>query len=162
MEKIASHGRVDSEAGVIYDVVLIGQRSTNGRRYSEAALKNGVELYRGVLVHLGHADAEEIECDRDFSEWLGVIERPRYQDGAIRGDIRLRRENPHYKEIIEAAEAFGDFFGCSHVAEGRGVLNDRIEVVHHIDKVHSVDLCTFPASTNGLFQTHPDERLSEV
>src|SRR5262245_30748456 len=109
-------GRVDSDLGMIYRAKLLGQNSRNGRKYSLAAMQNAVDLSRTKQVYLDHPGPNDTE--RSLKDWVGVIENPRFESAAIFADIRLRKQSPHFAEIVEMAESFGGFFGMSHVADG--------------------------------------------
>jgi hypothetical protein len=161
VERATSHGRVDRESGVIRGVKLLGRNSRNGRVYTEEAMRRGVELYRNVKVYLGHPRSAELEEDRKFQDWLGIVENPRYESDGIYGDIRLRKESVHYKEIIEAAESFGSFFGASHVAEGISRFEHDIEYIEELGRVRSVDLVCDPASVRGLFESMTFQRETQ-
>ncbi len=152
-ELASTKGRVDTDAGMVYGVKLLGRSSKNGREYSEQAMRNAVPLYDGKKVYLNHPESSQLGEDRKFQDWVGVIESPRYESGAIFGNIRLRKASSHYAEVIEAAADFGTSFGMSHVADGESHMDRGTEIVEAITDVYSVDLVTNPATTGGLFES---------
>ena len=164
VELARTKGRVDATAGIIYGVKLLGRNSRNGREYSENAMRDAVPMYEGKKVYVDHPTRETMQDDRKFGDWAGVIRNPRYESGAVYGDIHLRQKSRHYDELIEAAERFNSAFGLSHVADGESRMRGGIEVIESITDVFSVDIVTDPATTAGLFEsatTLPDSAAEQ-
>lgn len=157
-ERSVGSGRVDREGGMIRGVKLLGSNSRNRRRYTNDAMAEAAPKYAGKKVYLDHPDRDRFGDDRKIEHWVGNIVNPRYQGGAIYGDIKLRRKHPKFEEIIEMAEEFPDAVGMSHVAEGNSRNEHGEEIVDHIAEIYSVDLVTEPATTAGFFESVGDEQ----
>jgi hypothetical protein len=153
-------GRVDREAGVIHDVRIIGSRSLNNRTYTHDALRGAVGKYENVHVNVNHPKSSEMAEDRRFDDWAGVLRNVSYRDGALYGDLHLRRESKWFAQVIEAATEFPKSFGLSHVADGDSRYDGGREIVEAIDRVDSVDIVLKPATNAGLFEAH-DMALGE-
>ena len=110
-------------------------------------------MYEGKKVYVDHPTRETMQDDRKFADWAGIIKNPRYEGGAVYGDIHLRQKSRHYDELIEAAEKFHGAFGLSHVADGESRMQGGTEVIESITDVFSVDIVTDPATTAGLFES---------
>ena len=155
-ERVASSAiNVDRESGIIRNVKIIGQHSANRRRYTEAALRNAVDLYEGVRVFVNHPTESERGEDRKFEKWAGVLRNVRYREGALFGDLHLRKTTSMFAEICEAAESFPSAFGLSHIANGDSHVDREsgTEIIEAITEVDSVDIVCRPAATAGLFES---------
>lgn len=144
--------RVDRDAGVIHGVKVLGLESANGRRYTPEAVRQAARLYEGVPVNIDHPSdgqgAAARECDARFGQLRNVQVRA---DG-LYADLHYLKAHPLAERICEAAERMPDAFGLSHNAEGRGEQEDGVLVIREIADVHSVDLVSDPATTQGLFE----------
>lgn len=150
----ASPGAIDRTAGVIRGVKIVGRTSRNGRDYSRA-LRGATGKYEGARVFIGHPKRADLNEDRPFSDWAGVLSNVHERTDGLYGDVTLRKEGRAYREILEAAERFPGHFGLSHVADtkssGRKVAG--FEQIESITEVFSVDIVCEPATTNGLFES---------
>ena len=150
---VAPIGRVDKAAGVIHDVRIIGTKSRNRRTYTHDALQTAVGKYEGVHVNVNHPKSSELNEDRQFDDWAGVLRNVAYRDGALYGDLHLRRASRWFDQIVEAATEFPNSFGLSHVADGDSRFDRGEEIVESIDNVFSVDIVLAPATNKGLFES---------
>ena len=150
---IAPIGRVDKATGVIHDVRIIGTRSRNRRTYTHDALQSAVGKYEGVHVNVNHPKSSELHEDRQFDDWAGVLRNVVYREGALYGDLHLRRSSRWFDQIVEAATDFPNSFGLSHVADGDSRMDAGEEIVESIDSVFSVDIVLNPATNSGLFES---------
>lgn len=154
IERSQAHiGNVDRAGGWLRGVKLVGGTSRNGRRYPGDTLSSAVELYRGKKVYVDHPKPSDFEADRSVRDWVGTIHNPRFEAGAIYGDVLLRKASPMFEEIVEMAELHSSALGFSHVADGDSHHDGGIEVIDRIKAVYSVDLVTEPATTSGLFES---------
>lgn len=145
---------INEETGVIEGVKILGENSKNGRRYKPEAMREAAPLYEGVKSYINHPRKSELSDDRDFAKWSGIFEGVHYLEGkGLFGNFRLRKEGPHFREIIEAARDFPQHAGFSHVAEGKSRREGNTEIVESIREVFSVDLVTDPATTKGFFES---------
>lgn len=151
-ESVIQEKALKVTGGVIEGGKLIGNASVNGRQYGDPVIAEGISRYNGAKVYLNHP-AERTPGDRDFNDWVGVVENAKARRGGGFGDIRLRQEHPRFKEICEAVEHFPKHFGLSHVADIDSEKRGAVEHVTRIGEVFSVDIVTDPATTNGIFES---------
>ncbi len=113
--------RIDTEAGVIYGVKVLGPKSRNGRIYEDAAIRRAVPMYEGVTVNLNHQRIESgsrAVPDRQIQDRWGVLRNARYAEGSVYADLHYLKNHPMTPQLIEAADRFPDTFGLSHDAAG--------------------------------------------
>lgn len=139
--------------GVLRGAKLLGNKSLNGRFYSDSVIAAGILGYEGVKVYLNHPRGRDGAAERDFNDWIGVVESPQARKGGAWGDIRFRTEHPRYREICEAVDKFANKCGFSHVADIDSDVKGGTEYVSRIGEVFSVDLVTDPATTNGISES---------
>ncbi len=149
-ERISAVGsRVDKEAGVIHDVMVLGLKSKNGRTYSEAVARQAIPLYEGAKVFPDHEHRT-----RKFGEQVGRLESVEFRNqpnpGLYAKDLPYLKESEQGRLLAEKAERFPNDFGLSHTIEAR--LNRNQDVVEEIRKVISVDCVGSPATTNGIHE----------
>ena len=155
--------RVDAEAGVIYGVKLLGEKSKNGRRYTRKAMKEATSLYDGRKSYVNHPERDKLTEDRRFEDWSGIFRNVIYREGeGIFADQHLRKASDHFAGIIEAAQKFPTAVGYSHVANGETRMDGDTEIVESIEKVFSIDLVTDPATTGGFFESHKPLPTAEL
>jgi hypothetical protein len=145
---VSNISRVDRQNGIIRGVKLLGRTSRNNREYTTDAMRGAIGLYEGVKVYLDH------QQERKWNDWIGVVESVQLRADGLYGNIRLRKNSPHFEGICEAADEFSDDFGMSHVADGDSHFRNGIEVVESITAVESVDVVLDPATCAGLFESH--------
>src|SRR5690606_2752272 len=117
----AQTGRVDRQRGIIRGVRIIGRQSTNGRVYSERALKTAARLYEGCRVLVDHPRNPGDPGERSVRDWIGTLRNVEYRAGAVYGNLHLLKSHPMANQVFEAAETMPANFGLSHNAEGRVV-----------------------------------------
>ena len=148
--------RIDTEAGIIYGVRIVGQDSRNGRTYLESTLRNAVELYEGTRVFIDHNRPDPktgVLVERSIRDKWGELRNVRFQEGGLVGDLHYLKTHAMTPMLVESAQRFPATFGLSHDAGGDEVVNKgRVEVVD-IKQVKSVDVVNCPATTNGLFES---------
>jgi len=147
--------RIDAEAGIIHGVKVLGPRSRNGRIYDDAAIKNAVAFYEGVVVNLNHQRGKPGETqDRPIQDRWGVLKNARYQEGSIYADLHYIKAHPMTAQLVEAATRFPETFGLSHDAAGDERIVDGERRVVEVYDVRSVDVVADPATNDGLFESH--------
>jgi hypothetical protein len=155
-ERAVLHGRVDREAGVIHGVRILGANSRNRRQYTADAMREAAPLYNGAKVYLNHQKKSEMDEDRPWQNWVGVLQNVRYE-GGLRGDLKLRKQSEYFEAICEAAESdeFSKSFGLSHEADGEAHYDHDLgmEVVTRINEVFGVAIVDRPATTAGLYES---------
>ena len=150
---ITTSSRVDRDAGIIRDVLILGQHSANGRTYTSDALIAAAPLYEGVAVYIDHQPER-----RSYRDKIGRLVHVQYRDGGLRGDLCINPAHPAAPQLMWDAENHPAAVGLSHDATGRTVVRDGHTIVEAIESVRSVDLVAEPATTRTLYEdrTMPD------
>lgn len=152
--------KIDREAGVIRDVLILSADSRNGRRYSAAARKDVVRLYEGQQVHTNHdlkAKGNRSE-ETAFGELKNVREVELAEE--VRGDLHYLKSHPATERILERAER--NFKGgLSHHAFGEVTRKGGSVLVESVSRCSSVDYVMNPATTVTLFESQ-QPKLAEV
>jgi hypothetical protein len=135
---------VERETRLVRNVALAGRESRNGYVYSESALRDAVALYERKPVFLDHAPDRGRPQERSTRDLVGSIVNARYEEGRIRGDIRVL-ETESGQTFLSLVESDTPGVGMSHV-----VLAERGAdglTVERIRDVISVDAVVGPATT---------------
>jgi len=135
---------VDSQARLVLNVALTGPNSKNGYHYSEAALREAVSLYDQKPVFLDHAPDRLKPRDRSTRDLVGNIINPRYEDGRIRGDIRVL-DTESGRTFLALANTNLPGVGMSHVVLAQRSTDGT--TVESIRDVVCVDAVINPATT---------------
>lgn len=142
---------VERETRLVRNVALTGRESRNGYAYSESALREAVSLYERKPVFLDHAPDRGRPQERSTRDLVGSIVNARYEDGRIRGDIRVL-ETESGQTFLSLVESETPGVGMSHV-----VLAERGAdglTVERIRDVISVDAVVGPATTRTFRESH--------
>lgn len=149
--------KVDSEAGVIRGVKILGAKSKNGRVYTRQAMTEAAALYEGRKVYYGHNPKDDPRKERAFDEWAGELRGVTLNESGVFGDFHYLKSQPRNLTLAEAADRFPQSFGLSHNAGGDTRRDGNTTVVESITDVESVDITTRPASNDGLFESIQEE-----
>lgn len=162
--------KVDTEHGVVRDVVLLGLESSNGYSYDEKAVRDAVagKLYDGVQVFADHVPDDHDGTPRPMRELVGAIESARFEGGKVRGDVHVIQSSRSGAAFLEIAgkPALAKTVGMSHDAIGE-LSESGPKRVTALSRVVSVDVVTRPATTRGLFESaradgEHDSKLREM
>jgi hypothetical protein len=151
--------RVDRENRVVLNVALTGAESTNGYRYAEAALIEGIPLYENRPVFLDHPHSSTLPHRRSTRDLVGSVVNVRYEAGRIRGDIRVI-DTEAGRTFLALAESNGPSVGMSHV-----ILAQKSSDGKFVEKIHevvSVDAVVFPATTKSFHEQHQAGEISAL
>lgn len=138
---------VDAGERIVRNVALVGEKSRNGYRYMERALREAVPMYENKPVFLDHAVNQSKPYQRSARDLVGSVVNVRYEGGRVRGDIRVV-DTESGRTFLALAEGEAPAVGMSHVV--LGVKGDDGETVERIEDVVSVDAVAFPATTRTL------------
>lgn len=157
-----SSPNVDREAGIIYDVKVLGSVSKNGREYSQKAQKDACTILEGISVNIDH-NRDNPKRERGFMESVGTLNglylKP---DGVYAKEFRVKKTHPNAPVIFESAESFPKSFGLSINAEGEvGKVGGRW-VVESIVTAQSVDVVGKPATTAGIFESESESKSADA
>lgn len=163
-ESESGFDRIDTEAGVIYGVKVLGPKSMNGRVYEDAAIRRAVSMYEGVTVNINHVRNDpktRAYQERQIQDRWGVLRNARYFEGSVYADLHYLKNHPMTPQLIEAAERFPDTFGLSHDAAGDEQVIDGERRVVELFEIRSVDVVAEPATNAGLFESHERKPMSQ-
>jgi hypothetical protein len=149
------HSRIAKADGVIYGVVMINARSSNGahgRLYTSKALKQIAEMSEGLPAYMNHVPREQAFRPRDVREMIGSFKSVRFEESKSRvvGDLHVVEH--HRPLVFGLAAALYDTVGISLVSRGAMRLQNDVEIIEDIIAVRSGDLVSDPATTRGLFE----------
>ncbi len=107
--------KVDREAGIIHDVLVLGPISRNKRKYSDKALNKAVLLLEGLKVNFDHStDRTELGAQkRKWKEWFGQIEGLHRTPDGVRGNLKFLKHHAEADNVCDAAERMPECFGLS-------------------------------------------------
>lgn len=143
--------RVDRDAGTIRGAKLCGLRSANGRRYTEAALRDARSLYEGAAMFVNHPGSPG--AARDYQDRIGhvcnVAFRPQH---GLYGDLSVNMGHPFAAAVLWDAEQNTRGVGLSHNVLAESRRDGDETVIESIASVVSVDVVAGPATTKSLFE----------
>lgn len=143
----------ESDKPVIHNVVLLGAESKNKRRYTEQCMRSAVGLFENCQAFVNHPTKdEERDGMRDVRNLAGKFTNVRYENEKIRADFQGLPDDRATKKFMSIAENMPEIAGLSQNASGKIRVEDGIQIVESITKVHSVDLVASPATTNGMYE----------
>lgn len=165
VEAAADGASVDAEKGIVHGVSLLGIESMNGYSYDEDDVKEAVKrgVYTGVHVYANHAEDGDTGV-RDVDELIGVITGEPTYDAAtkrVKGSIRVFKNSRAGAMLVEAASdpELSRAVGMSHDCDADFDSNEK--KVRRIERVHSVDFVTRPATTRGIHESHKEPSMDE-
>lgn len=145
--------QIDTQAGVLRGVKILGEQSANGRTYTREAMKQAKGLYEGAKVNVNHGSGRSGNEPRAYQERMGVVRNVSYREGSLFADFHYNPKHALAEQLAWDAQNAPGNVGFSHVAEGKGVRKDGRTVIEAITRVESVDLVADPATTRGLFES---------
>jgi hypothetical protein len=154
--------KVDTEAGIIYGVRVLGRYSgnnrdgsTEGSEYPPATQRAALRLIEGAQVKVDHpVDRTRPSAPRDCDETLGVLRNAIVEGDETRADLHYYKNHPMADRVVEDVQRGLGQCGLSinaAVAEGR-VING-VYVVEEIAEIRSVDLVDRPATNRNLWES---------
>jgi hypothetical protein len=135
---------VERPTGYVRNVALLGPESRNGYRYAASAMERAAPLYEGRPLFIDHPD--QTPTQRKLRDYAGQVVQPRLEANKLRGDLRLLGPNAEW--LFDLIEAAPRDVGLSHVVMGRRSADGLL--VEQIDRVVSVDIVAFPATTQSF------------
>lgn len=149
--------QIDAEQRIVRNVALAGSLSKNGYRYSDQALEQAAPLYAERPVFLDHAADPKRSRDRSTRDLVGSVTNPRFEQGRIRGDIRVL-DTEAGRTFLSLAASASPGLGMSHVVLARRSADGAI--VEQIEDVISVDAVINPATTTTFHEQSNDDGLA--
>jgi hypothetical protein len=150
--------RVDRDAGMLYDVLVLGEQSLNGTHYATEVRAKAIPLFEnaGFKVNLAHQADRSLKGmykPTEFTRRIGKLQNIHDTPGGIRADLKILKKHPWAEVIFESAEEMPDMFGLSPVmvgVVGPKDANGREECMS-IQHVKCVDVVADPGTTKSLF-----------
>jgi hypothetical protein len=162
--------RVDREAGIIYHVKVLGEKSPNthgkagvkGTDYLPSAHQSLVSLIEscgvgGQKVNKNHTEKDKPNRDRTTDERVAWLVNPSREGNQTFADLHILKSDPEASKFFEAAERNPTLFALSINADGHyQIVNSRL-AIDRFNKVWSVDIVTDGGSTVALNESkeHP-------
>jgi hypothetical protein len=143
-DELLHEASTDRAVNIVRNVVLLGPRSRNGYRYTLEAMRQAAPLYDGRPVFVDHAELQPTQ--RKLRDFAGHVLQPRCEGDRLRADLKL--VGPNRDWLLDLIEAAPRDVGISHVVLAR--RSPAGNEVAHIDKVVSVDIVAFPATTQSF------------
>jgi hypothetical protein len=138
---------------MIRNVVLLGPVSKHGYTYRPEAMRRAVPLYERVRAFIDHPTADEERSKRrDVQKLAGQFINVRFEEGKIKGDIKLLPDECGQK-FWNIARHMPNIASCSHMADGKMVTEGGHRYVEEISRVWSVDLVVEGATTASVFES---------
>lgn len=156
---------IDRDAGIIRNVKILGRESQKGRRYSDQAFRDAVQLYEGMKVNIDHPPRDNPQLERSYRDGFGELRDCRMIVGnsdlseGVYGDLHYNRRHEQAERVVEDAERFPRQFGLSHNADGQIDWNADTPTVESLMFVESVDLVGRPATNRGIFESRGNETM---
>ena len=149
--------RIDREAGVIFDVKIIGCESRNGRHYPNETLRQAIPLYENSKVNLDHPEGDPRKS-RSYHARFGMIRNVHLRENeGLYADFWFNPKHSIAEQLLWDAEHAPDNVGFSHNVEAvvrrQQSATQSSALVEKIVAVRSVDLVADPATTQGLFES---------
>lgn len=141
----------EADPCVIYNVLLCGPESKNGRKYrpeSYGGMQNVAAMYENKPVYYNHSEGTSYSKakDRKIEEIAGVVRNARWIDGkGVVGNIHTLDEN---ERLLKLYKLRAPGIGMSHSAVGRLEKNNLAIV----SEVISVDVVVNPATTKTFVE----------
>ena len=172
---LSDNVRIDRQAGIIFDVKIIGCESKNGRHYPNQTLRDAIPLYENSKVNLDHPEGDPRK-PRSYLARFGVIRNVHLRENeGLFADFLFNPKHAVAEQLLWDAENSPGNVGFSHNVEAlvrRGGRHSACEsqrhsqgtadVVERIVAVRSVDLVADPATTQGLFEAVQPITLEQI
>lgn len=137
---------------VLENMAVIGLKSKNGREYPTDTRKRALPLFEGAKAYANHPKKGEEDNARGVAEAIGIHRNVYYdpKTDLVRSNLHLSPTDFVKGYIVPHAKTNPSIIGNS--INGGGKLTESGKVLE-ITKIHSIDLVTDPATTNGLFES---------
>lgn len=145
--------RIDVKKGIIYNVLVLGMKSKNLRRYTVEAMEEALNagLYENLQVYIG-PHKKHRWAKRSPNNHAGELRNSRLTKDGIRADLYYNRTSRGGQLALEIAERFHKHFGLSHHALVDGYEENGEKIVTQILEVAVADIVKDPATTTNVFE----------
>lgn len=157
---------IDRKAGVIRNVLIVGRKSRNKRRYTDEAMEQAIKdrMYENLQVYIGpHRKKGTPEFKkRSPHDHAGELRNTRKTADGVRGDLHYNRASRGGQVVLEIAERFPKAFGLSHHVDYEGYEEKGETLVTRILEAHVVDVVKDPGTTSGIYEEHDVNEETKV
>lgn len=140
---------IDEDNRVLKNVVILGSKSKNNRKYSGQALRSGVPIFEGIRAYLNHDKKAKV---RKVEDLIGRFQNVRVEEERLIGDLHLIPDDGKAAKVINIAKTMPDIVGSSIHAFGKFRNERGTAIIEQFVKGSSIDVVTDPATTKGLFE----------
>lgn len=149
--RVTKARRIDEEAGVLYDLALLGPNSSNLRDYPEATMRKALPLLEGRQSFADHTAGG---APPSVYNVLGVWRECCVAEAKVRGNFNYFRTHPLAPRLVEAARRpeLNTALGFSINAKGREKRAGGRSIIESIESVSSIDCVAQPATLGGLYE----------
>ena len=155
VEMYVEEDKIDRDAGIIKDVIILAGKSLNNRTYPSEVLKESVSLFEGIRIFIDHPESDK--ASRSVKDLVGQFKEVYYdsQDDKVKGNFHVLRNFQEW--IFSIAESMPDIAGMSINGAGSIKKTQTGDVVEKLVSMKSVDLVVQPATTKSLFEGKEEE-----
>jgi hypothetical protein len=172
--------RVDTDAGIIFGVRVLGRFSrnshgapgaVNGTEYTRACMESALPMYEDAPVKVGHpADRNRPGVERSPTETFGTLRNARVEtdeqgEPCVRADLHFYTTHPLAERVVEDVQRGLGKFGLSHnaaAARERVDRGSRRLVIESLALVRSVDLVDNPATNRNLWEADSMDPIADL
>lgn len=146
--------KIDEDAGIIYNVKVLGEESQNGFAYPKA-LRQTLTNIHDMNVNINHNKKNNPSKDVPLEARFGQLKNPKVEDDGTYADLHYLKSHPMASMIVEAAKRMPKTLGLSIFAKGsdKGRKNKNGKIIIESCSVSSVDLVADPATVRSLFES---------
>jgi len=146
--------KIDEAKGVIYNVLILGNKAKNGRRYLLEAKEDAVQrgLYEQLQVYIG-PHKRSMWAKRSPNNHAGELRNVHLTDNEeVRGDLHYNRASRGGRLVLEIAKRFPKAFGLSQHAWVNGYEQDGEKLITEIGEIAVADVVKDPGTTTNIFE----------
>lgn len=147
-----SEAVVDNNSNTIKNVVILSEKSKNGRIYTKDCQASAVAggLFENMQSFFNHEKTE----NRNVRDLIGKYVNVKFDEQSKKtvGDLKLIPDTPETKKMLSIAENMPDLLGNSISARGKYYRENDTDVITEIINAYSGDIVSRPATTKGLFE----------
>ena len=156
----AAPPKIDRDKHIVNGTLVCGWESRNNRSY-RPVLRRAAPMYEGAPVSLNHPERGAVPRVEDR---FGQIRNPSIdEEFGARGNLHYNPEHPHAKSLLWFMENQPSAICFSHRVNAVGHRNRETGVfeVTDFDRVFGVELVSDGGTTNGMFESGPDDGVEE-
>ena len=137
---------------VLRNVVVLAEKSKNGRTYSHEVMRKSVPMFENVRAYLDHPSENQKDDPRSVRHLLGRHKNVRFDETSkkVRSDLHLIPNELVEKYLLPIINTDSTLIGNSISAKGKITESGDVTEITH---ARSVDVVAEPATTSGLWES---------